>query len=295
MKRRRFAKTKGSAAGGVASGACSTTRGAIGGKRAGKKHSQTTTYALAPISPPERDGPFTLSVRQPGWFPDGADLVRGPRQRLYQAEASGKTARGKYESFPIHFLDKDEGSKKWVLGSKLIKTEEAPPGKVSLTRFVRRLALRARQYNASLYRLRRLHFFWDYRHKPDQVNLPPPNPYGSKPGTPDPSDAAAFGKMVKAAEKDWSKVANQMNDLLDDARANTNPYGLTLVVADMTSANGYIVSMRVVVQTQAAEKQSTRTVSGWVGIREPGGSSSHVSISSPFSSSSPNPSASSAG
>ena len=298
MKRRKLQKTPGSAAGAAARCACSTPGKATGKEQAVKKHPQTETYGLAPISPPDPDTPFKLSVRRPGWFPDGADLAQGPRQRLSQAEVVGKKAHGKYESFPVNFRDKDDGSKKWVLGSKLIRTEEAPAGQVTLTRFVRRLALRARQYNASLYRLRRLHFYWDYRDKPaHQLKWPPPNPCVKESRPPNPSDGRSFGLMVKDAEEDWCKVANQMDDLLDGAKADTNPYGLKLLAADMITANGYIVSMRVVVQTPGAGKQSLRTMSGLVALREPGGSSSHgsagssshVSLSLTFSSSSPNP------
>ena len=90
--------------------------------------------------------------------------------------------------------------------------------------------------------------------------------------------------MAKAAEADWTKVSNQVNDLLETASSGSSSFGIELLAADMVAANGYIVSMRVV-----ANEPSENGGPASPGIAAPevgGSSSSHVSISSAFSSSS---------
>ena len=295
MKRRKLLKNVGSATGAAALSApkilaqtksSQKTASQKPTKKGSKTHSQTNTYGLASISSADPQTPFSLPVRMPGWFPDGADLGQRHRQRLFPEEVIGRKKSGYYESFPVHFLDNNEDSKKWILGSKLVRTKHAPDGEKPLTRFVRRLALRIRQYNASLYRLRRLHFYWDYKDKAHPVIWPPPNPVESHPSIPDPSDLIGFSNLVKEAETDWSKVCDQVNGLLEEASGDNSSYKVKLLAADMVAVNGYVVSMRVVVQKPGAGKQSIRPVSGPVALREPGVSSSHVSISSAFSSSS---------
>ena len=241
-------------------------------KRSPLAQNETNTYELGPISAPDPRSPFKLSVRMPGWFPDAADLARGPRQPLFEEEVIGRKKSGYYESLPVPFLDEDEGSKKWILGSRLIKTKEAPASEKALTAFVRELAKMMRQYNASLYRLRRLHFYWDYKDKPGQVIWPPPNPDETNPSIPDPSDLKRFTVLVNDAEQDWADINEEVSRLLEEASAGGNSYKLKLLAADMVAVNGYVVSIRVVVEPER---------------REPGGSSSHVSISSAFSSPGP--------
>src|SRR5262249_37036141 len=140
-------------------------------------------------------------------------------------------------------------------------------GEAWLTSLIRELADLVRRYNASLYRLRRLHYFTYFRkHKP----WPPKNPHG------DPVLPPAVGKtlkdLVKDAERDWTKRV--IPDLVDFLNS---PYfcgkkEYSILAADMIEVNNYIVSMRVV----AVEENEDGEV---------GGSSSHVSISSAFSSS----------
>ena len=92
---------------------------------------------------------------------------------------------------------------------------------------------------------------------------------------------------MKAAETDWVRVTNQLNKLLETASTEGNNFGIELLAADMIAANGYIFSMRVVVKKRratAAAAADPAAVAWW--RPEVGGSSSHVSISSTFSSSS---------
>jgi hypothetical protein len=213
----------------------------------------------------------------PGWFPDGADSEKGACQRLFQEEVIG-IEDGVPVPFGVRFnhretAAKDADSSRWILGSRIARVKN--PKEKSLTNLVRRLAVKVRQYNASLYQLRRLHFCYKY---PD--NWPDPNPHGDHPGPP-PGSPAIFRQRVKEAEADWSRVTNQVNKFLESGHSN---FGLKLLAADMIAVNGYIVSMRVVAQKPTRGRRP---------VFEVGGSSSHVSISSPFSSSSQAPAASS--
>ena len=242
-----------------------------------KKRGQTPTYGLSPITAADATDPstpFTLSIRQPGWFPDAADMGTKKRKRLFLEEVAGITQTDLVETFPVEF-DYTGTSKKWILGSRIDATETD-----GLTKLVRKLAVKVRQYNASLYRLRRLHFYWDYKDADSRlVNFPPANPHGDPKTNPDPiNDLPGFKKMVNAAEANWAKVTGQVDDLLETASSDGNNFGVTLLAADMIAANGYIVSMRVVANPPIPP--------GTVAPPEVDGSSSHVSVSSAFSSSS---------
>jgi hypothetical protein len=250
----------------------------LAGLKAKKVRGQTVTYGLSSISSADPSTPFTLTIRPPGWFPDGADIGTKKRQRLFLEELAGITDTSLLETFPVEF-DYTGTSKKWILGSRIDTTKTD-----GLTNLVQRLAVKVRQYNASLYRLRRLHVYWDSQDRdPRLVNFPPPNPHGDPKTEPDPiNDLPKFKQMLKNAEDDWTNVSNQVNELLETASSDGNSFGVTLLGSDMIAANGYIVSMRVVV------KYPDPTPGG-APPPEVGGSSSHVSLSSAFSSSSPNP------
>jgi hypothetical protein len=239
-----------------------------------KNRGQTPTYGLSSLGAADPSSPFTLAVRPPGWFPDGVDIGTKKRQRLFLEEVAGITKTSLLQTFPVEF-DYKGTSKKWILGSRIDTTQTD-----DLTNFIQKLAVRVRQYNASLYRLRRLHFYWDYQGQTAQlVDFPPANPFGDPKTNPDPVNALpAFKQMVQDAENDWTKVSDKVNELLETASSDGNNFGITLLGADMIAANGYIVSMRIVGIPKASGP----------GIAPPeeGGSSSHVSISSPLSSSS---------
>jgi hypothetical protein len=241
-----------------------------------KMRGQTRTYGLSSITAEDPNTPFKLHVRQPGWFPDGVDIGTAKRKRLFLEEVVGITPTDITVPFPVEF-DYAGTSKKWILGSRIDATQTD-----KFTTFVRRLAVKLRQYNASLYRLRRLHYYWYYKDQdPRLVTFPKPNPHGDPKTNPDPiGDIKEFKKMVKAAEADWTKVNNQVNNLLETASSDGNTLGIKLLAAEMIAANGYIVAMRVVANPPPVTP-------GVAPPPEPGGSeSSHVSISSPFSSSS---------
>ena len=284
MKRRKFLTAVGGAAGAAALGGCCSTKEksstpktrAVSGK---KKREQVTTYGLSSISSADPNSPFTMDVRLPGWFPDGVD-VKGSPKRLFLEEVAGIKQNNVVESFPVEF-DYTGKSKNWILGYPLSTSQ------TSLTKLVQKLAVRLRQYNASLYRLRRLHYYWYYKdHDSRFVAFPKPNPYGDPRDanhniiTPQPkTDRSGFNDLAKAAERDWDTVCGQVNDLLETATTANNIFGVQLMAADMIAANGYIVSVRVVVKKPNWPPNSPPHP-------EPGGSSSHVSISSAFSSSS---------
>ncbi|PWU08853.1 MAG: hypothetical protein C5B50_28655 [Verrucomicrobia bacterium] len=291
MKRRKFLKAVSTAAGVAALGASkgfsqtnTPPKPAKGGRAKTAQAGQTKTYAMGGIDPSPPPSPFTLRKRLVGWYPDGADVTGDNScDRLFQEEVIGIKDNKVLAPFPIHFQDQDEASKRWILGKKLVKPEEAPAKYIPFTFFVRRVARLARQYNASLYRLRRLRFYSDYKDKLDQpgtVKWPENNPWTKKPGIPNPKDSKAFGDMVQDAEGDWNTVTNNFHNYLKNTGDTTDKFNFTLQGADMVTANGYIVSMRIVVQGPPSQG---------IGILEVGGSSSHVSLSSAFSSFSPPP------
>jgi hypothetical protein len=246
--------------------------------KAKKNRGATPTYGLALITSADPTTPFTLPVRQSGWFPDGTDIGTTKRKRLFLEEVAGITVTGLVETFPVEF-DYNGTSKKWILGGRIDTTKSD-----RFTKFIRRLAVKLRQYNASLYRLRRLHFYWDYKDQEARlVTFPRANPHGDPKTNPDPAnDVKGFKKMVKAAEADWIKVTGQVNDLLEKASTASNSFGVTLLGADMIAANGYIVSMRVVVKPRVTN--AGHAIPAAFAAPEVGGSSSHVSLESAFSS-----------
>jgi hypothetical protein len=288
MKRRTFLKTVGSVAGAAVLGPGATAQQPLNSKGTKTKRKQAGTYALGDTGPAtdpaDPTSPFkTLPIRKPGWFPDGADWGGTTDQPLFQEEVVGikKDTAGNDHIFPFGIPfpainSNNEFSKNWALGHKLKQVNEMP-GHLDFTAFVRRLALRARQYNATLYRLRRLHFYWHYQNAAaGSVQWPEHNPNDGKETTaPDPKGASTdFAARVCAAEKDWMQVTDQLNGLLENAKDSSVDCKCGPLAADMVTVNGYIISMRIVIKLPG---------------KEPGGSSSQVSISSPFSSSSQKP------
>jgi hypothetical protein len=273
MKRRKFLKAVGGVTGATAFGVVSTAKTVAQPKRSSNNdedpNGPAKTYGLEPTKP--ASDPFNRPVRPPFWYPDGRDFDNDQNKRIFAEEVVGldlkSTASSKpSKPFGVEFEYKGV-SKKWILGSKIANPGDAKDHE-NFTQLVRELAVKVRNYNASLYRLRRFHFCDKYHDNPK--TWPHANPDGDppdqlKPGT-DP-----FVKLVKKAEENWWKVADELSDFLKTAKEKTY-LGFTLIGADMIAVNGFIVSMRVVVTKD---------------IREEGGSSSHVSISSPFSSSLP--------
>ena len=236
------------------------------------KHKPQWTYALGEVkdAPGAREKagkcPFTMRKRMPAWFPDG-EVVKTKSgydscRVLFLEETIGKKKNTFLQSLQVPFGAKPEDSKKWALGSKLVKLEDAPGEDYGLTDRIRKLATLARTYNAALYDLRRVHFYWDYKDEP-KVAWPPPNPHGKLRDIPDTSNVNTFrNKWARPAEEEWKNACDKLTDFLDTPKLH----------ADMVTVNGYIISMRVVVEKDA---------------QEVGGSSSHISLSSAFSSPSP--------
>src|SRR5262245_48789500 len=73
-------------------------------KMAKKARGATATYGLSSLTSADPNSPFTLPVRQPGWFPDGADTDTTKHKRLFLEEIAGITrGRGLVETFPVEF------------------------------------------------------------------------------------------------------------------------------------------------------------------------------------------------
>lgn len=282
LKRRTFLKTVGSAAGATALGAVSGTGGpgpATGGR-------PTLTMSLEEVTaggPGSTAANSTLRIRPPFWHPDGSPPGGTPadpkgRRQLFQEEIVGEVDHHKMRSLPVEFEYKGV-SKKWILGGAIAET--APLGHEQFTALVRALAVKVRKYNASLYRLRRIHYC--NRFDPTKHYWPHPNPDGGDEKDPTAGDVP---KRVSDAEKDWCTVTDDLDSFLERAKTGypNNPNDpndpnikrvIKLVGLDMTAVNSYVIAMRVVVESIVAAPP------------EVCGSSSQVSISSPFSSSSP--------
>jgi hypothetical protein len=194
---------------------------------------------------------------------------------VFPEETVGKGQDGKMRSHPVEFEYKGI-SKKWILGGPI--ADPAPTGHENFTALVRALAVKVRKYNASLYRLRRIHYCNKF--DPTKHHWPHANPDGGEDKDPTAGDVA--GRVAKA-EQNWCDVADELDGFLERAKIGY-PYDpndpniktvIKLVGLDTTAVNNYIIAMRVVVQSIVPPPP------------EVSGSSSHVSIPSPFSSSSP--------
>lgn len=131
------------------------------------------------------------------------------------------------------------------------------------------LANQVRKYNAALYWMRRLHFYETLTLGHLAKTKPPRNPHGDKDGNVPPSQWN-FGTLITAAQANWDTESGNLNYMLNNPGASFD-----YLLADMIQVNDYIVSMRVVAQPKH----------GPLNIFELGGSSSsHISISSAFSS-----------
>lgn len=234
---------------------------------------KTETHKLGKVEDQPNTSKFSIRRRMPGWWPDSDPA--NPKKGLFPEEMIF-AENAQYFAFPtpetpggnpfdepgIPASDADRLKyNQWILGGPIFdKVEPEPP----LSTVVRELAVLARNYNASLYWMRRLHF-----HETDAAgkHSPPPNPHGpleetaSFPPLTDPK----FSKAVQAAEEVWAKACKAIDDYLGSPHL-----GLENIRIDAVEVNGYIVSLRVLARSNLKE----------VG----GSSSSHVSVSSPFSS-----------
>jgi len=260
-----------------------------------EQRDETVTYKLGDLEA-DPDSPFSLPIRMPGWFPDGVELPWRNVQRLFPEELIGIRPDLTPIPFGVQFCEPSSNPKKkkkgaagasaqpdnpqkWILGDRIYEPTKAQTtsGWPPLMCLMCDLAKRIRKYNASLYRLRRLHYWFKFNKyvANDNSTFPPANPRGGDvdfKDLPDPN-TDAFRKLARSAETDWIKVTNELNAFIEGAQLGYPTHiivpEIRLVALDMVEVNGYVVSMRV----------ATR-----VGLSEVGGSSSHVSISSAFSS-----------
>jgi hypothetical protein len=252
-------------------------------------------------------------MRMPGWYPDAIPIsTRDGTEPEYvfpdeaikyvsPGEALSRSVPAGFYPFPvphsedIHgtdtpFLEPKDASdwtrfNRWIYGHAI---PEPARGEALLTTLIRHLADHVRRYNAALYRLRRLHFYNTVSSRNSgpspTIPLPPQNPHGDPSDFPLPApDSDRFCELAKDAEKEWTTVTTVLNAFIEaefpppgSTPPGSNAPKLKIEAADMIEVNGYIVSMRVV----ASDPEKP------VRPNEVGGSSSHVSVSSAFSSSS---------
>jgi len=244
---------------------------------------RTLTSKLGQIYPPDADGPFKLSWRYPGFHPDTSEDDDGNGQNLYPDEAIKSDARqAVFSPFPGPagkkgpFWEPEAGAgaaewkefNKWILGGSLPLEKT---GEKLFTALLRDLAVCVRRYNASLYRLRRLHYYY-YHPRSAQ---PAKNKFGD-PELPPIDPARPIEKLVEEAEENWRLVTELLKNSIDQPDPK---YGFNIRAADMIEVNGYIVSMRIIALPAIGLPKG-----GNKHTDEIGGSSSHISISSAFSS-----------
>jgi hypothetical protein len=249
--------------------------------QAGSQANQPTNSA--PASPPPRAGKsaphpgklgdyFRGQMKLPGWLPDTT-------VNLYPEEAIHRDSDNGFDAFvPPNDKNPFENAV-LILGSPFDKD---PNKYTDFEKLLAEIAHSARRYNAALYWIRRLHFH--LRAVSDvafKINTAPPrNPNGDDddpnhdvskwklPEFGDPNDPSS--QPTRKAQDKWEQAVKDLNNSLTAPK-----HGFNQIWADMIQVNGYIVSIRLVADTNST---------GGIGILEMGGSSSHISLSSAFSS-----------
>jgi hypothetical protein len=237
---------------------------------------KTYTYKLGAIELQPQHSPFRFDIRMPGWHPDGDDKGSG-RVDLFIEEAI-KISNNKFEPFPPAFAEATADPRGWITGEPLPATINPNP----FSRVILELANLVREYNAALYRLRRLHFYVHSGHTPGTDPMPGANPDDPSDVLPEDS-GISIEDLVKAAERRWRGATKALSKFIE--KPKHTPGDLRIVAADMVEVNSYVVSMRVIADTTSAIKLRKRARILQIG----GSSSSHVYISSAFSSPAPRP------
>lgn len=217
--------------------------------------------------------PFELKRRIPGWAPDTIQeedeqgTLKGEKEILYveevlRAETVTVDGKEKIERKPFQPDLEDEENLVWILGYPLDDRSKAEESyktiKEKFLDWLHDISIRARNYNASLYRLRRAHL------KNEKNKIPmDPLPWDATDPTP------------KKAEDDFKKDLDALREVL------VPPLLFTPGIVDFVQVNGYIVSIRAIGRIIEKSKKDAKPLNV-----QPGGSeSSHWSLSSRFSSS----------
>ena len=216
----------------------------------------TITTRIGPVEAPPGPAelPFTQPQRRPGWHSDATvqtlDLGNFERVVVNPVEALAVGTDGHPIPFPIPsfhgkpFEEPDrharpeewlEFVRHWILGHPIVERNSR-----EFYLLLLELAQLARNYNASLYRLRRLHFYQKAANDGKPGPLPPRNPHGES-DDPEPGDPTRFAEQVRQAEADWKKSTAEIDAFIDGEH-----HGLKIATADMVEMNRYIVSMRVI-------------------------------------------------
>jgi hypothetical protein len=253
--------------------------------------------------------PFKLKKRMPFWYPDAIDVPSptgksyAPGQNvqfLFQEEALHKNGSNDLVPFPVPHSQDGNGNDipfqeptdpsdwasfhEWMLGTGVPPTSDSD---CQLIKVARDLAKGARLCNAALYRLRRIHFYYKMckTHKTTTVDMsliPPYNKHqgGLECGIPedplpvlDETPGSDFCTLASNAEKNWQDACSLINQYIEKYNP---PKGVPHLAVDMVQVNRYIVSIRVILLPQETVLNER--------IKELGGSSSQVSVSSAFSS-----------
>jgi hypothetical protein len=220
---------------------------------------------------------FHLRLRMPGWLPDTVietnpqTSVDQPREVLYVEEVLGGFSTGlKTERIPFQPpLDNLEDTR-WILGSWVHEVrkvggvdEEVPFAQWNpFNRWLHQISKRARNYNAALYRLRRVHL--DAEHNTAKMPELPTDSHVSE----DPPETL------------YKHAVERLRQIVLTPPAHPEDHDVyDLPVVDFVQVNGYIVSIRAVTRVKRNGFKSNM-----LGPQPVGSDSSHWSLSSPFSS-----------
>lgn len=255
----------------------------------------TITTKLGAVAPPDAtsNSPFTLPRRLPGWHSDSTvkktDISIHERAILYPEEALEHSPKGAFLPPPIPEFDgvpfaepsaethPEEWLKyirRWIVGNPIVETDSK-----EFYLLLLELAQLARNYNADLYRLRRLHYYHLAATGAAEGPLPPRNPHGEV-DDPEPRNPVKFAEQVRDAETHWKHSTAAI-----DAYINGEHRGLKIATADMVEVNSYIVSMRIILAPKVIASGAL-TLDPTDPTGHAGTSSSQVSVSSNKSSSS---------
>ncbi len=258
----------------------------------------TITTKLGAVAPADTtpESPFSLPRRLPGWHSDSTvrktDIAIHERAPLYPEEALAQSPQGAFLPPPVPefdgvpFAEPSEEThpgewlkylRQWIVGNPIVETDSK-----EFYLLLLELAQLARNYNADLYRLRRLHYYHLAATRGVTGPLPPRNPHGEI-DDPEPKDPVKFAEQVRAAEANWKRSTSEI-----DAYINGEHRGLKIATADMVEVNHYIVSMRIILapQPRASHALTLDPTDPTDPTGHAGTSSSQVSVSSNKSSSS---------